>query len=382
MRRLAALPILLLSLCTSIPLQAQSPWEAEEKITHGVFDPLHPTVGLFILPDGECSATLIGCRTVLTAAHCVCGDNLGGARCAARPDLVSPKGKFVFFQHAGLFALSKIDIDPAYNLYSGVSDLAILHLAAPVKNLAPSPLNRAAQPSLGLSGEIVGFGSTLTTSTDDGLKRRGAVRVAACDPPAAGFVCWNFKRPLGPPGTNSDTCYGDSGGPLFLAIGGETVLAGVTSSGTNPDCAPVDNSFDADVFDNLAWIEAQGGADLASTTCGDGRQIGDIGTSILSSEGRLSHRQNRATASIEVPAGTAELRVSLSSADWFDNSNALYIRHGAPASPTAFDCKSDALSGQQYCRVASPAAGTWHLLATHLSGPGGQFQMITTLIAE
>ena len=192
MRSPAALPILLLAL--ALPLSAQSP--SGEKITNGVLDSLHPTVGLFIV-DGECTATLIGCRTVLTAAHCICGDHLGGVKCAARPDLVDPAGKFVFFQNAGLFALSSLAVDPAYNAYTGVSDLAILHLATPVTNIAPSPLNRTGPPPLGLPGVIVGFGSTHTDSTDDGLKRQGNVKTAACDPPADGFVCWNFKKPLG-----------------------------------------------------------------------------------------------------------------------------------------------------------------------------------------
>jgi hypothetical protein len=75
MRNRAALPALLLGL--ALPLQAQTPGPDGEKITNGVLDHLHPSVGLFIA-DGECSGTLIGCRTVLTAAHCVCGDNLGG----------------------------------------------------------------------------------------------------------------------------------------------------------------------------------------------------------------------------------------------------------------------------------------------------------------
>lgn len=379
MRRPAALTILLLSL--SLPLTAQLPQPTGEKITNGVVDHLHPTVGLFIV-DGECTATLIGCRTVLTAAHCICGDHLGGVTCTARPDLVSPAGKFVFFQHAGLFALSKLAVDPAYNAHSGVSDVAILHLATPVTNIAPSPINRVSHPPLGLSGEIVGFGSTHTNSTDDGIKRRGAVRVAACDPPAAGYVCWNFKRPEGTPGSNSDTCYGDSGGPLFLSIGGRTVVAGVTSSGTNPECAPVDNSFDADVFSDRAWIQAEGGADLASTSCGPGPQIGQAGTAVLGSDGTLSRRHPEAASTIEVRAGTAELRVALNSADWFDNSVALYLRYGAAASPSAFDCKGDEPSGQQFCKILNPAAGTWNILARHLSGPGGRFQVTTTLIGR
>jgi hypothetical protein len=377
MRSRAALPILLLAL--ALPLSAQSP--SGEKITNGVLDPLHPTVGLFIV-DGECTATLIGCRTVLTAAHCICGDHLGGVKCTARPDLVDPAGKLVFFQNAGLFALSSLAVDPAYNAYTGVSDLAILHLARPVTNIAPSPLNRTGPPPLGSPGVIVGFGSTHTDSTDDGLKRQGTVKTAACDPPANGFVCWNFKKPLHAPGSNSDTCFGDSGGPLFLSLGGRTVLAGVTSSGTNDECAPLDNSFDADVFSDLPWIQSQSGADLASTTCGEGPQIGDPGTTVHSTTGSLTRRHPQAASTLQVPPGTAELRVALNIADWFDNTVALYLRHGAPASPTAFDCKSDDLSGQQFCSIKNPAPGTWSVLATRTGGPGGGYQVTATLIGR
>jgi hypothetical protein len=378
----SALSILLL--CLSLPLGAQSPEPIPTKITNGVLDYLHPSVGLFN-NDGECSATLIGCSTVLTAAHCICetdsGHSFGGVACQARQDLVGPEGKLVFFQHAGLFTLSSIAVDPAYNLYTGAADLAILHLSTPVTNIAPSPLNRVSLPPLGLRGEIVGFGSTRTNSTDDGLKRHGFVTTAACDPPAAGFVCWNFRRPVGVPGLNADTCFGDSGGPLFLSLGGQTVLAGVTSSGTNDECAPVDNSFDADVFANLAWIEAEGGADVDATSCGPGPQIGGPGTAILASVASLRRGPSQAASTVEVPEGTAELRVGLSSTDWFFNSNALYIRHGAPASTTAFDCKGDDLSGQQFCSVQNPAPGTWHILVRHLSGPGSTVQVTASLIS-
>lgn len=376
MRRIALL-ILLLSL--SLPLSAQP----DGKITNGVFDHLHPTVGLFRLDfDGECTATLIGCRTVLTAAHCICGDHLGGVECAARPDLVNPADKSVFFQHAGPFAVSSVAVDPAYDRYSGVSDLAILHLATPVTNIAPSPLNRTTPPPLGLTGEIVGFGSTRTNSRDDGIKRHGFVKTAPCDPPADGFVCWNFRKPVGPPGLNADTCFGDSGGPLFLSIGGRTVLAGVTSNGTNSECAPVDNSFDADVLTDLAWIEAEGGADLAATACGAGPQVGGPGTVILGGEFPLTRRHAVEIRSIEVPPGTAELRVSLMTADWFHNSNALYIRHGAPATPRAFDCKGDTLGEQQFCRILDPAPGTWSILAVHLANSGSTVQWTATVIGR
>src|SRR5262245_1938124 len=49
----------------------------------------------------ECTGTLIGCRTVITAAHCVCGDDDTSASCV--PD---PHAHSVFMQHAGLFSLT------------------------------------------------------------------------------------------------------------------------------------------------------------------------------------------------------------------------------------------------------------------------------------
>jgi len=382
MRSRSALPILLLGLSLPLPLHGQSP--AGEKIVNGLIDNLHPSVGLFS-NNGECSATLIGCQTVLTAAHCLCtlpnGNDVDGATCAARADLVTPAGKRVFFQHAGTFTLSRVAVNPAYIPFTQ-SDVAILHLSAPVKNIAPSPINRVSRPPFGLAGEIVGFGTTLGIASDDGIKRKGNVKIAACDPASDRFVCWIFDNPQGAPGTNSDTCSGDSGGPLFASLGGKTVVAGVTSGGSNTDCQPVDISYDADVFSDRAWIQAEGGSDLNATSCGSGPQIGGTGTSVLGSTGTLTNGQNQVASSVVVPVGTTELRITLNSADWFDNSNALYIRHGAPVSTTAFDCKSSTLNWQQFCDVQNPAPGTWNILATHTSGPGGAFQVTASLIGQ
>jgi hypothetical protein len=160
------------------------------------------------------------------------------------------------------------------------------------------------------------------------------------------------------------------------------VVAGVTSGGTSANCQPLDNSNDDDVFADLAWIQAEGGADLNATSCGSGPQIGGSGTTVLGSSGTLTNSQNQVASSVVVPVGTTELRVSLNSQDWFENSNALYIRHGAPASITVFDCKSAALNWQQYCTVQNPASGTWNLLARHTSGPGGAFQMTASVIGQ
>src|SRR5258707_14529296 len=115
-RSRSTLPILLLSVSLpfSLPLQGQSPKPIDEKIVNGLLDNLHPSVGLFS-NNGECSATLIGCQTVLTAAHCICtlpnGGDLHGPTCMARPDLVTPAGKRGLFQHARSFTLARVAVD-------------------------------------------------------------------------------------------------------------------------------------------------------------------------------------------------------------------------------------------------------------------------------
>ena len=109
----------------------------------------------------------------------------------------------------------------------------------------------------GSVGEIQGPG---TSQYFAGIKRRGTVVTAACTSvPESSHICWDFASPLGPPGTDSNSCKGDSGGPLFAAVTGlGTAVVGVTSGG-NDSCLPLDNAFDADVHFDRAWIESVAG---------------------------------------------------------------------------------------------------------------------------
>ncbi|MEA2599637.1 MAG: hypothetical protein QOF89_629 [Acidobacteriota bacterium] len=364
---------------------AEAPRPLDAKIVNGSLDFLHPTVGLLVTNDGLCSATLIGCQTVLTAAHCICtlpsGVTLDGTICRARSDLLDPSRKSFFLQHAGSFAVASVEVNPAF-LSEIQGDEAILRLASPVPNIAPTPIDTVAKPAAGTAGEIVGFGTTQGGLRDFGLKRRGAVTIAACSGAAAGHVCWDFRSPIGLPGTSSNTCSGDSGGPLFTPEGGRQVVSGVTSFG-NANCLPNDNSHDADVFRDSAWIQSQAGADLAATACGAGPQVGSAGTAVLGASGTLSLVHPQDAYTLEVPAGTAQLRISANSSSLGRSGLALYARQGAPASPTAFDCKDDLHGALPYCEIHDPAPGTWHLLLTGgVSGSGGAYQLTATLIAQ
>jgi hypothetical protein len=373
--------------CLLLPAAAASAAARASKIVNGLATHLYPSVGMLVLSDGSlCSGVLIGCQTFLTAAHCVCTLNgvaaFDGAQCNARPDLLDPARFLVFFQHAGSFRPASVAVHPGY-LPNTASDLALLRFSAPIEGLAPTAIDTLAKPPFGTAGTIAGFGSTQADLPDGGIKRVGAVTTSTCSGPGNAFeVCWSFQPPAGPPGTNSNTCRGDSGSPLLIAAApGQAVVAGIASFVNS--CLPPGTAVDADVFRDRQWIAEQAGADLANAACGSLPPAGGPQTSILGNL-TLDAAALQRGFDFEVPAGTARIRVSLNGAP--GNEAYLYTRAGGPAGPAHFDCKSEVPAAPggfplEFCEVQSPVPGTWSVLAHNVSGPGGPFQTTVTLFA-
>jgi hypothetical protein len=96
---------------------------------------------------------------------------------------------------------------------------------------------------------------------------------------------------VGLPGEDSNTCNGDSGGPLFVDFGAGEVVAGVTSGGNNADCLASDDSFDTNVFVNAAFVQSIAGADLLNTTCGSISQVGQPLTQVTALEANLFSKE-------------------------------------------------------------------------------------------
>jgi hypothetical protein len=316
-----------------------------------------------------CSGTLIGCTTFLTAAHCVAGR--------------TPGEFWAFVPNAGIFAVTSIAVHPSFDFPAG--DVAVLTLAVPVNGVAPTPINTTGAPPFGSPGTIVGFGRSGGSVFDYGLKRAGSVITTACSSiPSPGSdttsVCWNFEAPIGPPGSNANTCNADSGGPLLVDFGAGNVVAGTTSGGTSVNCLPTDSSYDANVYTYRSFVETEGGADLANTTCGTLPQVGSAGATVLTSSADLSAGSPAGTFAFEVPTGATLVRVAMNAIDDGLSDFDLYVKAGSPPTTLVNDCKDDGTNQFAFCELNAPTPGPWHVLVNRVRG-AGTYQLTVTIFA-
>lgn len=341
------------------------------RIVNGLLTSDFPTTGALLHGTSAgtarvaCSGTLIGCSTFLTAAHCI-------------EDDPSPSRYFVFLQHGGVFSVTSMASHPSYDF--PVADVAVLKLESAVTGIRPTRINDVQDPPFGTPGWIAGFGRSGGSNQDYGLKRYGAVTTSSCS--AAGesnvtSVCWAFSAPQGAPGSNSNTCHGDSGGPLFLTLGGNEVVAGITSGGVLDSCLTGDVGYDTDVHNYRVYIQNQGGADLANTTCGSGPQVGDSDVSVDAFSGSLNSGTPQATHSLNVEPGTSELRVALNAIDSSSTDFDLYVKHGSEPSTIDYDCRRHGSNQYGVCSFTDPAAGAWFAKVVRFSG-SGTYQLTTT----
>jgi len=350
-------------------------------IVNGLDTHAYPTTGAMLYSPGGpitkdnasiyCSGTLIGCETFLVAAHC-----------AADPN---PSHYAVYLQHGGIVPVVAVTRNPLYaDATFPKHDVAVLKLGATVTGIAPSALAATAPaPLLPLSGTIVGFGQTQAGASDYGVKRVGAVLAESCpgDIPAGAtdtdVVCWNFSASPGPAGTDSNTCNGDSGGPLFLDLGGGPALAGVTSGGMTQSCLGFDTGYDANVFTNRGFILDQLGSD-STATCGGLAPVGDSSTLVVEHDGTLNAANPSDTYTMAIPAGATALRVTLNGKDNGVFDPDLYVKAGAGASPTDSDCAENGASAFGACTFDLPAPGTWSIAVVRYAGIGN-YQLTATL---
>lgn len=344
----------------------------DARIVNGANTHAFPATGA-LLTGGDagsatswCSGTLIGCNTFLTAAHCV-------------EDSANPANYHVFLQHAGIFSVTALASHPSYTFPT--ADVAVLTLGETVTGIAPIALNTADNPQnhFGTRGQIAGFGRSGGSQQDYGIKRWGEIVTADCGDSSSNtsLVCWDYADPVGPPTEDSNTCNGDSGGPLFLDLGNGRTVAGITSGGQNASCLAPDGSYDANVYNYQDFIEQHLGAD-ATSTCGGLPAVGSEDVTVTGFEGSLAGGANSSRShTINVSSGVSELRIAMNSEDNGSLGADLYVKHGSAPTTSNHDCARDGTGPHGVCTFDNPDAGTWHILVKRTAGSGA-YQVTTT----
>ncbi|MBC2906832.1 S1 family peptidase [Streptomyces cupreus] len=245
--RALAGPLVLAAAATVIPLAAAAPAAADSVVVGGfpvdVSD--HPwTVALSSRDrfggtrSGQfCGGVAVGPSTVLTAAHCLSEDILGGppdqvedlSVIAGRTDLLTDEGREI--------DVRKTWVNPGYDDVTNAGDFAVLTLAEPLPRRSVIAMAAAGDPAYTPGTRAVVYGWGDATGGGDYTSGLRAARVhvlpdALCEQayPGGGGGSYRADSMLcaGEVQGGRDACQGDSGGPLVA----EGRLVGLVSWGS------------------------------------------------------------------------------------------------------------------------------------------------------
>lgn len=192
-----------------------------------------------------CGGTLVAARWVLTAAHCLFSDN-GTPLEAGSVEVIAGTNTPELANGGQRLGVQRVLRHPAYDNVLERNDIALLELATPANLNDPAvstlPLLQADQQATlavpGTAATIAGWGDTNPAGGGAPITLQQAqvplTSDAVCQDVGGGdpdvHICAG--------GGGTDSCYGDSGGPLMVADGqGGLLLAGITSFSVAARCA-------------------------------------------------------------------------------------------------------------------------------------------------
>ena len=183
------------------------------------------------LQDGSgfafCGGSVISSTAILTAAHCVEGDDGSDLWVVTGRNNLSDTSK------GQRIKVSSVHVHPAYA--NSTHDVAVLRLATPTASPAIR-LAGAADDGLEAAGtrvRVIGWGDQTPTLGLNSTNQLREVDLDVVSDSECGQTNFGFDGPTGvcAAALLKDSCQGDSGGPLFATTAAGRVQIGVVSYG-------------------------------------------------------------------------------------------------------------------------------------------------------
>ncbi len=214
--------------------------------------------------QGSCTGTLIAPDIVLTAGHC------------ADAGLTQVIANTTNYNQAG-GVRSQIASITAYPNWETTFDVAIVKLTTPITAVAPRGVG-AGCTFQGFSNNmmvhLVGFGLTDTAGQGNNTALREATAPVTDPTCSGGNGCQAGASPAGEfiaGGNGTDSCFGDSGGPVYLDTPRGTMVIAAVSRGLNNSPTPCGGGGIYVRTDKvLQWIEQTAGHPVTKDSCAGG----------------------------------------------------------------------------------------------------------------